>query len=123
MLRAFVLLWLALARMAAIVAPAMTATRPFSVHGLLAVNRISDPTISPAAGARTCSPFRSRAAKPHNQRRTKSDCFATGSVRAVSALIWDALSGVNSRARATFSSSWATESQPTITVLTGSDST
>jgi len=54
--------------------------------------------------------------------RKNSACLETGSDRAASDAIWCSLSGVNSRASCTFSSSCAIESQPMITVLTGCES-
>src|ERR1039458_4003434 len=49
----------------------------------------------------------------------KSPCLAIGSVRPVRPAIWASLSGVKSRASCTFCSSWAMESHPMMTVLTG----
>jgi hypothetical protein len=49
----------------------------------------------------------------------KSACLAMGAVRPVRPAICVWLSGVKARASCTFSSSWAIESHPTMTVLTG----
>ena len=54
--------------------------------------------------------------------RKNNACLETGSDRAAIDAIWCSLSGVNSRANCTFSSSCAIESQPIITVLTGCES-
>ena len=57
-----------------------------------------------------------------SKKRKKRACFEQGAAFSARAAIWVSLSGVNSRASLTFSSSCATESQPMITVLTGSES-
>jgi hypothetical protein len=72
---------------------------------------------------RAKNPTKSKKECQPSQRRKKRAWRLTGSVRVVISAIWVALIGVNARASCTSSSTCATVSQPTITVLTGSEST
>ena len=67
MLRAFLFLWLAIVPGISLAAPA-TATHPFSVHDLLAMDRISDPRVSPDGNSVVF--VLSRTDLDHNRRRT-----------------------------------------------------
>jgi Tol biopolymer transport system component len=67
MLRAFLFLWLAIFPAVSPAAP-VAATHPFSVHDLLAMDRVSDPRVSP--DGKQVVFVLSRTDLEHNRRRT-----------------------------------------------------